>query len=132
MPVGGTYALDVLPGMLLFGIGGGLVFAPTVALAMSGTTPSDSGVASGLANLTLQLGAALGLAVLASVSASVTTHLIGTGTAAPNALTSGFHVAFLIGSGCQVVSILLAVALLPGMSRRALEGRTQPTSVEAA
>jgi MFS family permease len=117
--------------MLLFGIGGGLVFAPTVALAMSGTTPADSGVASGLANLTLQLGAALGLAVLASVSASVTSHLIGTGTAAPNALTSGFHVAFLIGAGCQVVSLLLAVTLLPRMATRAVQRGPQP-SVEAA
>jgi EmrB/QacA subfamily drug resistance transporter len=131
MPVGGTYAIDVLPGMLLFGIGGGLVFAPTVALAMSGTTPSDSGVASGLANLTLQLGAALGLAVLASVSATVTSRLIGTGTAAPNALTSGFHVAFLIGAGCQAVSLILAVTLLPRMATRAVERGPQP-SAEAA
>src|SRR4029077_6534191 len=62
MPVDGTYVADVLPGMLLFGIGAGLAFAPGLALAMAGAGPSDSGVASGLANLTLQLGAALGLA----------------------------------------------------------------------
>jgi hypothetical protein len=98
---------------------------------MSVTTPSDSGVASGLANLTLQLGAALGLAVLASVSASVTTHLIGTGTAAASALTSGFHVAFLIGAGCQLLSLLLVLTLLPGMPRRQVGVGSHPTSVEA-
>jgi EmrB/QacA subfamily drug resistance transporter len=129
MPVDGTYAVDVLPGMLLFGVGGGLVFAPTVALAMSGTGPADSGVASGLANLTLQLGAALGLAVLASVSASVTSHLLGTGSSLPSAQTSGFHVAFLIGAGCQVVALLLAATLLPAMGTRAVQRRP---SVEAA
>jgi EmrB/QacA subfamily drug resistance transporter len=127
MPVDGAYAVDVLPGMLLFGMGGGLVFAPTVALAMSGTGPSDSGVASGLANLTLQLGAALGLAVLASVSASVTTRLIGTGTAVPSALTSGFHVAFLIGAGCLAVAVVLAATLLPpSKANRTLE--REPTA----
>ena len=122
MPVGGTYAIDVLPAMLLFGVGGGLFFAPSVALAMSGTGPSNSGVASGLANLTLQLGAALGLAVLASVSASVTSHLIGTGSTPPVATTNGFHVAFLIGMGCQALAILLAGTLLPSTRPARLQG----------
>jgi tellurite resistance protein TehA-like permease len=132
MPVGGSYATDVLPAMLLFGVGGGLFFAPSVALAMSGTGPSDSGVASGLANLTLQLGAALGLAVLASVSASVTSHLIGTGSTPPVALTRGFHVAFLIGTGCQALAILLAGTLLPSTRPARLAGDGSRPAARAA
>src|SRR5438067_220896 len=71
MPVHGNYVVDVLPGMLVFGVGAGLAFTPGVSLAMADAGPSEAGTASGLANVTLQLGAALGLAVLASVS---TTH----------------------------------------------------------
>src|SRR5438477_674880 len=59
MPVSGSYVADVLPPMLVFGLGAGLAFAPGVSLAMAETGPSDSGVASGLANVMLQLGAAL-------------------------------------------------------------------------
>ena len=134
MPVGGTYVADVLPGMLLFGIGGGLVFAPSVALAMSGTGPRDSGVASGLANLTLQLGAALGLAVLASVSATVAAHRLTAGTAAPAALTDGFHVAFLIAAGCVAFAILLVGALLPSArpARQAAASERRSEQVEPA
>ncbi|HXY72928.1 MAG TPA: MFS transporter [Actinomycetota bacterium] len=128
MPVGGTYVVDVLPGMLLFGIGGGLVFAPSVALAMSGTGPRDSGVASGLANLTLQLGAALGLAVLASVSATVAARRLTSGVAAPFALTDGFHVAFLIGAGCVALAVVLVAALLPSARPARQAAASEPSA----
>ena len=58
--------------MLLLGIGAGLCFPALMALAMSGATPQDAGLASGLVNTTAQVGGALGLAVLATVSASRT------------------------------------------------------------
>jgi EmrB/QacA subfamily drug resistance transporter len=136
MPVDGNYVIDVLPGMLLFGIGGGLFFAPSVALAMSDTGPSDSGVASGMANLTFQLGAALGLAVLASVSATATAHLLANGTAAPSALTSGFHLAFVISAGCIALGIVLAATLLPSRRRTrqvaAVAGRAGGEDVAAS
>jgi MFS family permease len=112
MPVRGNYAVDVLPAMLLFGVGAGLAFAPGVSLAMADTGPSDSGLASGLANVTLQLGAALGLAVLASVSSTRTTHLLAAGTPLRAALTAGYHLAFLIGAGCLAAGIVIAGALL--------------------
>src|SRR5205807_2811695 len=112
MPVHGGYVADVLPGMLVFGIGAGLAFAPGVSLAMAEAGPSDSGVASGLANVTLQLGAALGLAVLASVSALRTSHQLAHGASTASALTSGYHLAFLIGAGCVGAAVLLASVLL--------------------
>ena len=113
VPVHGSYVANVLPGMLVFGIGAGLAFAPGVALAMAAAGPTDSGVASGLANVTLQLGAALGLAVLASVSASRTTHLLATGASSDASLTGGYHIAFLIGAGCIALGAGLIAVLLP-------------------
>ena len=129
MPVHGTYVTDVLPGMLLFGLGAGLAFTPGVTLAMADTGPSDSGVASGLANVTLQLGAALGLAVLASISTIHSNHLIALGRGTLAALTSGYHVAFMIGAGCLAVGIALAAILLrpSGAGERAV-GEAAPTA----
>jgi EmrB/QacA subfamily drug resistance transporter len=112
MPVNGSYVTDVLPPMLVFGLGAGLAFAPGVSLAMAETGPSDSGVASGLANVTLQLGAALGLAVLASVSETRTGHLLAGGSGVASALTGGYHVAFLIGAGCLAFGVVMASVLL--------------------
>ncbi|MFN2543494.1 MAG: MFS transporter [Actinomycetota bacterium] len=125
MPVHASFVADVLPPMLVFGLGAGFSFAPGVTLAMADAGPTESGLASGLANVTLQLGAALGLAVLASVSTLRTGHLLAGGAAAHDALTSGYHLAFLIGAGCLVAGTIIAATLLPGRSVR-------PPSEEAA
>ena len=112
MPVGGSYVVDILPAMLVFGLAAGLSFTPGVALSMAEAGPSNSGVASGLANVTLQLGAALGLAVLASVSTQLTNRRLAQGASKASALTAGYHVAFLIGAGCLAMAVLLASTLL--------------------
>src|SRR5438876_9428014 len=103
--------------MLLFGVGAGLAFAPGVALAMADAGPRGAGVASGIANVTLQLGAALGLAVLASVSTAYTSHLLSRGVSSSAALTRGYHVAFLIGAGCLATGVVLAWTLLRSKPR---------------
>ena len=72
VPVDGNYVVDILPAMLLLGIGGGLTFPALMTLAMSGVAPEDSGLASGLVNTTQQVGGALGLAVLATVASEHT------------------------------------------------------------
>ena len=77
VPVDGVYVVDVLPAMVLIGAGAGLTFPALMTLAMSGATPSDAGLASGLVNTTVQVGGALGLAVLATLSATRTEHLLG-------------------------------------------------------
>ena len=97
---------------------------------MAGAGPSDSGAASGLANLTLQLGAALGLAVLASVSTSATARLLTQGTSIPSALTGGYHLAFFIGAGCVAAAVVLAWAMLP--SRASSRPSTESRPSEAA
>ena len=93
VPVDGRYVVDLLPAMLLLGIGGGLAFPALMTLAMSGVAPEDSGLASGLVNTTQQVGGALGLAVLATVASERT----GGATSAA-ALVSGYHLAFAVAA----------------------------------
>jgi EmrB/QacA subfamily drug resistance transporter len=109
VPVDGSYLTDLLPVMVLLGAGAGTAFPALMTLAMSGATPEDAGLASGLVNTTVQVGGALGLAVLATVSATRTTHLSESGEAARAALTGGYHLAFVIGT--LVVGAAIAVAL---------------------
>jgi EmrB/QacA subfamily drug resistance transporter len=111
-PVGGGLAVDVLPGMLLFGLGGGMASTPLLLAALSGVAPSESGVASGVVNTTLTMGGAFGLAILTSIAAARTKDLLASGTALPVALNSGYHVAFCIGAGLASASALLSTALL--------------------
>jgi len=116
-PVGGSYLLDVLPVTLLIGAGAGLVFMPSVALSMSAAGPGDSGVASGLANVSLQLGAALGVAVLAGISSDHTAALLAAGDPARSALAGGYHLAFAAGSLCLLVALAVASVVLRPAAR---------------
>jgi predicted MFS family arabinose efflux permease len=111
-PVDGTYVADLLPAMVVLGIGAGLAFPAVTMLAMSGATPNDSGLASGLVNTTLQVGGALGLAVLATMSASRTEVLRAEGASAATALTGGYHLAYSIGVALVVVAIVVAATVL--------------------
>jgi EmrB/QacA subfamily drug resistance transporter len=120
-PVDGSYASDLLPVMLLLGIGAGLAFPALMTLAMSGATAGDAGLASGLVNTTMQVGGALGLAVLATLSTGRTEDLLADGRAAPLALTAGYHLAFAIAAGLVVAAIVLALALPGGDRDRAAE-----------
>jgi EmrB/QacA subfamily drug resistance transporter len=111
LPVAASYATDLLPSMLLLGIGLGLAFPATVTLAMSGATPRDAGFASGLANTTLQVGGALGLAVLATLAASRSNHLLATdGPAA--ALTGAYHLVVAVGAVLVLAAVVVTVTLL--------------------
>jgi EmrB/QacA subfamily drug resistance transporter len=111
-PVDGHYLTDVLPVMVLLGTGAGLSFPALMGLAMSGATPEDAGLASGLVNTTAQVGGALGLAVLATMSSSHTAHLLGTGQSAAAALTGGYHLAFWIAAGLTVAATVIALTVL--------------------
>ena len=111
-PVDGQYWVDLFPVMLFFGVGAGVSFPALMMLAMSGATPSDAGLASGLVNTTAQVGGAIGLAVLATVSAERTQSLLADGESQAAALTGGFHVAYLIGAALAFVGIAAAVFVL--------------------
>jgi EmrB/QacA subfamily drug resistance transporter len=111
-PVDATYAIDLLPAMILIGLGAGLGFPSLMTLAMSGATASDSGLASGLVNTSLQVGGAIGLAVLATFATERTEGLLAEGEPAASALNSGYHLAYLIGAGLVIVAIATAVSVL--------------------
>jgi EmrB/QacA subfamily drug resistance transporter len=111
-PVEATYLTDVFPSMLLLGVGAGLSFPSLMTLAMSGATERDSGLASGVVNMSLQVGGALGLAVLATLSATRTKHLIEAGSSAGSALTGGLHLVLLVGAGLLGLAFVVAVTVL--------------------
>jgi predicted MFS family arabinose efflux permease len=111
-PVDGTFAADILPPMLLAGLGIGTSFPSLMTLAMSGATPQDSGLASGLVNTSAQVGGAVGLAVLATLATQRTDGLLDEGTAHAAALNSGFHLAYLVGAALVAVALAIAVFVL--------------------
>ncbi len=111
-PVDASYAIDLLPAMILIGLGAGLGFPSLMTLAMSGATASDSGLASGLVNTSVQVGGAIGLAVLATLATERTEAQLADGESAAAALNSGYHLAYLIGAGLVLVAIAVAVTVL--------------------
>jgi Major Facilitator Superfamily len=112
VPVDGDYVTDMLPAMLLFGIGAGVAFPSLMTLAMSSASPADAGLLSGLVNTTQQVGGALGLAILATLATSRTDGLVDDGESAASALTSGYTLAFGLGAGFVLAAIAVAVAVL--------------------
>jgi EmrB/QacA subfamily drug resistance transporter len=111
-PVDGVYLIDILPAMILMGLGTGLAFPALMMLAMSGATERDAGLASGLVNTTVQVGGAVGLAVLATLATERTDGLIAGGEPAASALNAGYHVAYLIGAALVAIAIVVAVTVL--------------------
>jgi EmrB/QacA subfamily drug resistance transporter len=130
-PVDGTYIVDVLPTMLIFGAGAGVAFPALMMLAMSGATPQDAGLASGLVNTTGQVGGAIGLALLATISSERTADLLAEGDPRLAALTSGYHVAFLIGAACAIVAIVTAVTVLREGTMEAMAAHGEPEVAHA-
>ncbi len=110
-PVTGSYVLNVLPSMLLLGIGAGIAFNPMLLAAMSDVAPSESGLASGIVNTSFLMGGALGLAVLASLAAGRTMSLIASGADQLTALNSGYHAAFIVGAIFAAVGAALGATL---------------------
>jgi EmrB/QacA subfamily drug resistance transporter len=111
-PVDADYFVDLLPPFLLIGVGVGTSFPALMTLAMSGATPNDAGLASGLVNTSMQVGGAIGLAVLATLSTERTQDLLDSGVSNPSALTSGYHLAYLVGAGLAAIAVAIAVFVL--------------------
>ena len=112
-PQNSDYLRDLLLPMVLMGIGGGLAFPSLAILAMADVAPEDSGLASGLLNTTAQVGGALGLAVLATVSTSHTSSLLAAGQVSLGAaLSSGYHLAWAVGAAFVLVALALSTTLL--------------------
>ena len=113
--------------MVLLGVGAGLAFPSLMTIAMSAATPEDAGIASGLVNTTQQVGGALGLAVLATLSSTRSSELLANGDSLASSLTNGYHLAFTIGAVLIVVATALAVFILPRQAPPALRRFQRPT-----
>jgi EmrB/QacA subfamily drug resistance transporter len=111
-PIDGNFLVDVLPAMLLQGLGAGIGFNPILLAAMSDVEPSESGLASGVVNTSFMMGGALGLAVLASLAASRSDVLLASGDGPLAALTGGYHAAFVAGGAFALVAAVIGAALL--------------------
>jgi EmrB/QacA subfamily drug resistance transporter len=112
LPVGGRYPADILPALLLLGLGAGMTLPAVTTLAMSGATAEDAGLASGLVNTTQQIGAALGLAVMASLATARADRALAAGAGTAEALTDGYRLAFAVGVALVVVAVVIAVVVL--------------------
>jgi EmrB/QacA subfamily drug resistance transporter len=131
-PVDGSFVADVMPPMLLVGLGAGLGLPTIVMLAMSGATPEDAGLASGLVNTGAQVGGAIGLAVLATLATERTGALAAAGEPAASALNAGFHLAYLIGAVLVAIAAVVAVFVLHTASPSAApEPAAKPARVRA-
>jgi EmrB/QacA subfamily drug resistance transporter len=119
VPVDGNYVTDILPVMVLLGAGAGTCFPALMTLAMSGATPADAGLASGLVNTSAQAGGALGLAILATLSSSRSDHLVAQGASQAAALTGGYHVAFWIAAALIVACIVVGLFVVEAPEKAA-------------
>ena len=127
-PVDGSFVVDVLPSMILLGMGAGIAFNPVLLAAMSDVEPSEAGLASGVVNTSFMMGGALGLAVLASLAASRTDSLLAAGEGEIAALAGGYQLAFLIGALFAVAAAGIGAALLRPGAAEAMhaEGGAEP------
>lgn len=118
MRAGGSYTIDVLPGVLTVPLGFGLAMPVLMSLGMSDSRPEDAGVTSGLFNTAQQAGGAVGLAVLSAAVASRTDGLLDRGHSTAEALTGGYRVGYAIAAGFIALAFVLAVLTLKARVRR--------------
>src|SRR5438552_5571720 len=120
-PIDGNYLVDVLPSMVLLGIGAGIALNPMLIVAMSDVEPERSGLASGLVNTSFMMGGALGLAILASLAAARTNAAFESGMPHIAALADGYHAAFAVGAAFATLAAVLAVRVLRVGAARTVE-----------
>jgi EmrB/QacA subfamily drug resistance transporter len=129
IPVDGTYFVNLFGPFLLIGVGLGFSFVPVSIAALAGVPPREAGLASGLINTSQQIGGALGVAILTTVSTTRTENLIESGTDQPQALTDGFSLAFWVAAGFAVAAIIATLLLL---RREDLAPEGEPAHAPAA
>jgi MFS family permease len=112
VPADPRYAIDVLPALIIMGLGIGVVIPAIIMLAMAGAAPHETGLVSGLTNTAQQAGAALGLAVLAVVAARVTDASLAAGAGEVMALRDGYSRAFLTAAGLALGALLIVAFVL--------------------
>ncbi|HJZ61914.1 MAG TPA: MFS transporter [Miltoncostaeaceae bacterium] len=110
--VGGSYFADLFPGFILTGIGLGFSFVPVSIAALAGVPPPEAGLASGLINTSQQIGGALGVAILTTVSTTRAENLIADGTPQPIAFTDGYSLAFWVAAAFALAGVIATLLIL--------------------
>jgi EmrB/QacA subfamily drug resistance transporter len=126
VPVHGTYAPDILPGLLLISLGIGPVFVGVTSAANSGVPADKAGVAAAIMNAFQQTGGALGLAIMSAVAAGQATHSIARGTGLAQASTSGYQHALLTGCWLTAAAALLALRIVNTRQASMMAGQSAP------
>ncbi|GAA1955021.1 MFS transporter [Agromyces allii] len=121
---GGVYAAEVLPGMVVMGVGMASVFVPLQNLALFGIAPHDAGAASATANSAMQIGGSIGVSVFTAVYASVFAASGLAGAEAPTAMTDGYGATFVAAAIGMVAASVIAIALVRGARLRELTYET--------
>jgi EmrB/QacA subfamily drug resistance transporter len=114
IPVHASFASDLLPGYLLIGFGLPFTFIPVSIAALAGVEAHEAGLASGLINTAQQVGGAIGVAVMSSVSTSRFNHLVHSGHSFADAFTSGSQWAFWVMVGVAIAGLVASVTLIRG------------------
>ena len=130
-PVDGSYAADVLPGLLVMSAGLGFTFVPLTLIATTNVADEDAGLASGLFNSSQQIGGALGLAILSTVAASTTTDALPIGGAPSaveqaSALADGYQMAFAVGAGLMIIGVMVTALFIRRRDVAAIQAAEAP------
>jgi EmrB/QacA subfamily drug resistance transporter len=125
-PVAGNYYADVLPGLILVGLGAGLSFVSITTAALARVEEAAAGLASGLLSTAVMLGGALGLAVLAGVASARGNDLLDSGSTPLAALVGGLQLAFLLAAAVSLAASLVAVFALQRSNADAVAAATTP------
>jgi EmrB/QacA subfamily drug resistance transporter len=112
VPVDGSYAANLLPGFLIIAVGLAFCFVPISIAALAGVNRAEAGIASGLINTSQQIGGAVGIALLSTIAITRTENEVASGTAVPEAMTSGFQLAFWVGTAIALVGVVAALVLI--------------------
>jgi EmrB/QacA subfamily drug resistance transporter len=125
--VHGSYFPDIFFGLLLCGLGIGLAFVTATVAALAGVAEHEAGLASGLSNTALQIGTALGAAIVTTVAVSRSQDYLAADKGANPlaALTEGYQSAFLACAVLAGIGLALAL-LLPGRPRNAAHELPEP------
>jgi EmrB/QacA subfamily drug resistance transporter len=130
-PVSGHFLADVLPSMILVGIGAGIALNPVLLAALGDVAPQEAGLASGVVNTSFMMGGALGVAILASVAASRSGHLLHSGSSNRVALTGGYHMAFVVGALFALGAATAGAALRRAKAASAMAAEAEAPAIRA-
>jgi MFS family permease len=130
IPVHGHYLADLLPGLVIFGVGIGTTWTVSTIGALEGVPERQAGLASGLINTAQQIGGSLGVAILTTIAVQHTTDLLAGGAPLPVALTEGFQSGYTAALVFPAIGLLVALLLLKGARRAATPGPA-PTAAKA-